>query len=330
MSRIPVTPHHSCPPPDVNQFAVSMIKPVVGSAATPTPGRVMINGMAYDLADWWGRGHKKVPAEVDPLMIEIAGLDLSFMFPRATPSCPVNIPRKCSVNAVYPEVNATSGLPEFCHFDALLTQLDPIGVVYYEWSDIARPDSKLFGYNGMAVDMAPYYAANPQWISKEQLEIVESTFGRDATRALGIDPELQALAKCLIEAYGVGAMERTSFVCTSANIILWISLIIISLVVVVRFVLAVAFSWFLSKQLGHIDSTKWFAFNRKKGAIEVAPPGTGVTAATHPQSFSLFSKVDLSYRYRELYTMCRMGGASCREFAYTKLDFDARSGHMLL
>lgn len=32
--------------------------------------------------------------------------------------------------------------------------------------------------------------------------------------------------------------------------------------------------------------------------------GTGVTAATHPQSFSLFHTVDFTKRYKELYTLC--------------------------
>jgi chitin synthase len=262
--------------------------------------------MAYDIVDYWGTAHPNVSnVAKDPFMSEIAGKDLSFLFPKLTPSCKDRIPRSCKINAVYPEAGQSKGIKEFCHDPRALKEVKPIGSVYFEWSDIKRPDSKRFAFNGYAVDMAPYFASNTtQWISAPELELITQHFGRDATVALGVDSNLRSLANCLVEAYGIGKLENTDFLCYGANVILWISLIVISAVVIIRFILAVAFSWTLSSRLGRINDASWYQVNRKVGKIEIAQPGTGVTAVTHPQSFSLFSKVDLSYRYRELYTLC--------------------------
>jgi chitin synthase len=92
--------------------------------------------------------------------------------------------------------------------------------------------------------------------------------------------------------------------CIAANTILTIVLVMILGLIIVRFVLAIAFDWFLSWQLGKIEANKSL-FAKRKSIVNVLNVNDRlVTAATHPQSFSLFERVNFKHQYKDLYTMC--------------------------
>ena len=270
-------------------------------------GRVMIHGFAYELGNFWEK-HPNIGVENGEFAVSVTGKDLSYLFTRETPSCTNQPVFVCKLEVA---VDGINGNPrEHCHPQSTLDAYPTQAPTYFNWTDITRKDKFRFGYSGQVIDMKPYFflkntsVTGEGWLSPADEALVTRALRTDATHLFGASPERVKLANCLLEMYSVGVIEQDTFVCMTAQIIMWISLIIISATVILRFVLAIAFSWFLSWQLGKIRQRKWFSFNKKAGRVEMAQAGTGVTAATHPQSFSLFRKVDLSYRYRELYTMC--------------------------
>lgn len=297
-----------CPPPPELRFSASMIEPdPANGAINLTPGRVMILGNVYELGSWWIENHPAIPNfDAQTLLNTITGYDMSFYFPGDTPSCPSAAPRKCSAGLAYPLVmNNLKDLKAYCHPRSYLTdgRIKPLGPVSYGWESISNEKRDRFVFSGQTVDVGPFQEDINFWLDKDKVALIRSALRSDASHLFGGSSELIKFGKCLVESFGVGPLELETFVCNTAQIILWISLIVISALVAVRFVLAIAFSWTLSDRLGKINQTRWFSWNRKNGKVETAAIGTGVTAATHPQSFSLFRNVDLSHRYRELYTM---------------------------
>lgn len=249
--------------------------------------------------------------------------DFSFMFTPTSDACttlgltPTPI---CNPSKVYGD-SALAQVNNKCHGDyqTVMSTLDQefVATVYYEWSEIETPNSKVFGYNGIAIDMSPYFDANLDWLGAYSAELMP-VFATDATVRFSRDPNLETLGNCLADIYGVGMVESQPMLCVSSQVILYLSLIIISALIIVRFALAICFDWFLSWQLGKIQETNKFSRiqaqkknNTAHTEAALSNPatndplsGTGVTAATHPQSFTLFNRISFKDRYRELYTIC--------------------------
>ena len=79
--------------------------------------------------------------------------------------------------------------------------------------------------------------------------------GQDLTRVIAShrEPETQwrQEAACLMHILKVGEIDTKSVGCIASDVVLYLSLVVILGVILVKFVLAVAFGWFLSWRLGN-------------------------------------------------------------------------------
>lgn len=76
--------------------------------------------------------------------------------------------------------------------------------------------------------------------------------GRDATYWLSTTADRLQIGKCLTDLLKVGVVDTRSTGCIISDIVLWVSLAVILGVVLIRFLLAVVFGWFVSGKIGSI------------------------------------------------------------------------------
>lgn len=76
--------------------------------------------------------------------------------------------------------------------------------------------------------------------------------GRDATYWLSTTADRLQIGKCLTDILKVGVVDTRSTGCIISDIVLWVSLAVILGVVLIRFLLALVFGWFVSWKLGSI------------------------------------------------------------------------------
>lgn len=262
-------------------------------------GSVLIRGKMYDLSEWILNNHPVVDG-LDLQQISNSDIpeNLSNLF-RTTKdnSCDKNILQNCLYSDLEPH----------CHdWDSLESKLKDkmVGRVIYKWKDVTETNYMIF--NGKIIDMNWFVdekVKDKLVFSQEKDDLLLDLLGKDATMALTKLTDNSDLAACLVHNHPAGVIEQEIIMCVAANVILNIALVIICSLVMIRFLLAVVFGWFLSWQLGKIQATRSIFQLLSKQNHEYEP-GTGVTAATNPQTFSLFHKIDFTLRYKELYTLC--------------------------
>ncbi|KAF9187505.1 Chitin synthase, class 3 [Haplosporangium sp. Z 767] len=150
----------------------------------------------------------------------------------------------------------------------LIRQLRFMGEVYFSWEDIKAPDTNYAVYNGNVLDLNRL-----TWL--EDNIIVPSGFfpfmngtyaGKDISLSMSYTKDRTKIARCLSEIVKVGVIDQMSLGCVVADIVLYVSLIVILSVVLLRFFLAVIFGWVLSWRLGSFDE-KTFAEKLKRQEI---------------------------------------------------------------
>ncbi|KAI3651516.1 hypothetical protein MP228_002819 [Amoeboaphelidium protococcarum] len=304
----------SCPPPNGSQYNFKDIK---GGNYLPA-GKVVVYGQVYDIKSWFNEKHPAIQGvqSMGKLISEGAPYDISGMFEWDNGACAQfsNVRPDCDYAKIFSkQFSGKSGL-RHCHklssSDSILSPLR-VGDVYFTWESVTEQapsgsKSNYMVYNGLVLDMGRYLSGEQQFGPEVDL-LVRRALGSDASSYFGKSPELKQIGDCMAAMYTAGTIEKDPILCLAANTILNIALIMICSLVMVRFILAVFFGWFLSWQLGKIQASRTLFQVAAGSDVEnkhVQSVGTGVTAATHPQSFSLFHVVDFDVRYRELYTLC--------------------------
>ncbi|CAO3635269.1 unnamed protein product [Cunninghamella blakesleeana] len=141
---------------------------------------------------------------------------------------------------------------------AKLQIINSTRLVGYDWEDLASPKlANYFVVDGNVLNMDPYINAFPKPIPQDELDslirmILHQNFakgGRDATKHFFRRPELQASINCLVQKYRAGHIDKSTPGCFVASIILYCSLGIVLSIVMARFLMALIFSWFISRKL---------------------------------------------------------------------------------
>ena len=149
----------------------------------------------------------------------------------------------------------------------LLKKLKKARSIAVDWNEI-NPKSSYLVYNGHVMDMELYLQENTKFLGEEVDELIKDNIGNDATREfLAFDPD-QEIISCLIDSFKVANLSREPNGCFAANMILILSLIVILMVVLTRFVMAIAFDWFISHQLDKQkkpSSKSMKQYNKKDG-----------------------------------------------------------------
>lgn len=146
--------------------------------------------------------------------------------------------------------------------------LTVLGDVYFTWDDIRNTTRNLVVYNGDVLDLDLI-----DWISTDDMTYPELfnqlrddplMKGHDISVVLTNGHQRQ-VARCLSEIVKVGNIDSQTVGCIASNVVLIISLIFILAVVIVKFLMACYFRWYVSMRQGAMvmDSKSMNARNKQ-------------------------------------------------------------------
>ncbi|KAI9008968.1 chitin synthase-domain-containing protein [Phycomyces nitens] len=217
-----------------------------------------------------------MPGSGDLRELGFGGRDLSFMFQIVNYNCKgifkpilqddadgnvVNYFPCVTIDRYHPQVNGTDNpIREGCHVSpdsrTALRDLDIVGDVYYNWTDLQQPGTSLIAFNGNVLDLTRLRYLTPNVPLPLQVARIvgpgSAFIGRDATYWLSTTADRLQIGKCLTDILKVGVLDTRSTGCIISDIVLWVSLAVILGVVFIRFFLALVFGWFVSWKLGSI------------------------------------------------------------------------------
>ncbi|CAG8702704.1 9295_t:CDS:2 [Cetraspora pellucida] len=196
------------------------------------------------------------------------GLDITNFFKRDNSeiaSCQLNSIKKFA--AVIQPLCSNSSSPTSCPLDKLtFPALQTYNLkntskrVGFDYGDLGSPELKnYFVIDGAVLNLDPYISANPNPLQNDLLDkMIRSVLnsphpsnGKDVTQLIfGKDSTKQAM-KCLIEKYYAGNIDKQTIGCFTADVFNYIMLVVILGVVMVRFLMACIFNWFISFRLAH-------------------------------------------------------------------------------
>jgi chitin synthase len=218
------------------------------------PNHVVIFGKVYNMGPILEQ-HNALPyfavRQFEVQQINSAsGVDVSPFFRRElSPTCLSRLRSEVTFQCSSIAFNSVH-----CHrWSEVTSILDSIhvGPVYYTWDQV-KVNPNLIVYGGNVLDMAPYMIGNNKFFGEEVDNIIRNHLMSDSTFAFAKIDSGPAIGQCLMDMYLVGRLEAISPGCWASNIVLIVSFIIVMGLVLIRFLFAVLFRWFISNQLGKI------------------------------------------------------------------------------
>ncbi|TPX39855.1 chitin synthase [Synchytrium endobioticum] len=157
----------------------------------------------------------------------------------------------CVIPGVWPPTNMpfqyNSCHTSPAHYRALAA-LPIQGSVYVHWETVAASQTMLV-FNGFVLDLT-MLSANPYFLGQDFYNMIQANIGKDATKHFSLNATTLAKAQCLDETFRVGEIDSQPFGCVVSNVVLYVSLIVIVGVVLIRFILAITFSYLIGSRLG--------------------------------------------------------------------------------
>ncbi|GAA6062647.1 hypothetical protein JCM10212_003459 [Sporobolomyces blumeae] len=148
--------------------------------------------------------------------------------------------------------------------------MKPLGQVYYTWDDLKNSSRNLGVYDGAVLDFSLL-----NWLDKSQVsypalfDTIRSSndafTARDIT-SLMLNSKQRDVAECMVDVLRVGFIDSITFGCVASDVVLYVSLVVIIGVVVIRFLMAVMFGWFLSWKIGKFPE-ETFEERRARAAV---------------------------------------------------------------
>jgi chitin synthase len=127
------------------------------------------------------------------------------------------------------------------------------GDVYFTWEDIRNSSRNLMVWGGDVLDLNLLDWFNRTQVNIppifDQIKVNPAVRGVDVTRAYSSSYEKQ-VARCFTETIKVGSIDTESIGCIASKVVLYVSLVFILAVVMAKFMLALAFQWFISRKFG--------------------------------------------------------------------------------
>lgn len=261
-------------------------------------GYVSVNGKAYifdgtspEGSEFQAEGHNKISGPWNE-----AGMDASFLFQNVNGNCHGIITPKEDSSIPYDDVDNLawyfpcklinqdgSSQPNFtetgpysgwnCHTTdeerKAFYKLKPAAQIYYSWDDLKNYTRNLVVYNSDVLDLDRL-----QWLNTKDVSYPPVFDDFRTTIFQGYDLSIvlstghgKKLARCLSEIIKVGEIDSKSVGCLASDVILYISLIFILSVVVLKFIIACYFRWFVVKGQG-ADSVDNETLNQQMNNIE--------------------------------------------------------------
>ena len=236
--------------PDLNSFDYNLIQ---GFGPAFHPNTFIVSGSLYDMSGYLSThaAFAGVNSQLSNKIAATSGLDISNYF--RSPSNSIcsglfqsNITLRCS---------SSDFSASYCHgtqtAQNALKNLR-IGPITYDWSILNQTSHSLIVFRSAVIDVTEYLGLPVPPFGPVVDSIIRQYLGQDATKAF-FDAGLSQYGDCMASLKTIGQVYAESTGCYLTNVILWVSLIIIGSLVVVRFVLAVTFSWFISSELGKLQ-----------------------------------------------------------------------------
>ena len=145
------------------------------------------------------------------------------------------------------------------------------GDVYYTWDDIKNSTRNLMVYSGSVLDLDLldwFNKTQVQWPAKfDHLRENPDVKGVDITHVFqsGADKKM---GQCLEEIIRVGSIDTESVGCIASKVVLYVSLVFILSIVLVKFLLAIAFQWFLSRKYAAAKTSQTSDKKKRNKQIE--------------------------------------------------------------
>ncbi|PWN22475.1 hypothetical protein BCV69DRAFT_267874 [Microstroma glucosiphilum] len=130
--------------------------------------------------------------------------------------------------------------------------------VGYGWEDLKNSTfANYLVIEGHVLNMNPYLLANPKAIANDsvdlairsQLQNFTDSGARDATRYFYTSSATKNAIPCMMEKYMAGSIDKITPGCFVSDMFLYVSLLAILGVVMIRFFMALYFSWFLADRM---------------------------------------------------------------------------------
>lgn len=259
-----------------NQF-LRVNDTITGSSTFGTLG---IHGILYNVTK------AKSPPDLDfALLSRVPGQDITPYFQREASSfkackgirSPIATDPPCSTVNPCPlgPLNSSS---TFTQLNIFKTEF----LAGYSWDQVSDMKN-YFVLDGAVINLTPYITAHSTAISSDQVDIAIRTIlkagvgasGKDATRLFYGRPELKATLPCIRERYYAGNIDKVTPGCFVSSLFLYTGLIVILGLVIVRFIMACIFNWFLSERLAGPPSSQ--DLNRSAISPAVMPEGANIS-----------------------------------------------------
>lgn len=241
-----------------------------------TPGFVAVGGFIFNST-------QSGNADIQALATRLSGQDISNNFQRSASfynACtgrtfraamddPCEIATNCQLGALNAQTIATLGLRN--------TTLR----AGYGWDQVAELTNYLV-IDGTVLNMSPYMAAHKSAIPNDNIDTALRAIlsgnpknGKDGTLIFYSRSDLKAAVPCLTQRYHAGNIDKITPGCFISQLVLYAGLIVILGLIMIRFVMACVFNWFLSARLaGNVSSS---LLNKSAISPSVMPEGANVS-----------------------------------------------------
>src|SRR5271170_1564893 len=196
-----------------------------------------------------------------------SGQDITPFFVVSNPSSCADLNSQAAVQDLCYPTNGFNGCPLGDFNPTTLSDLQVYNtskMVGFSWNQIGLLTNAMV-INGIVMNMDAYMNANPDAIANDTVDDAIRTIlrrpgsasgGRDATHLFTSRTELKDIIPCLSDKYGQGIIDRETAGCFFSSVLLYVTLVVIFALVLVRFVMACVFSWFISWKLSRTPKVK--------------------------------------------------------------------------
>jgi len=245
-------------------------------------GYLIIHGKAYNLAESNHPPARGIPSGANVLFDlpeDFRGKDASMMFQNVNGACKglitpkpnSDIPTSGNSNMAwyfpcraFNQDGSSKPNTTFLEYNGFMCHTSDVarnayyglrnaGDVYFTWDDIRNSSRNLMVWGGDVLDLnlLDYFNRTQVNIPPifDQIKVNPAVRGVDVTRAYSSSYEKQ-VARCFTETIKVGSIDTESIGCIASKVVLYVSLVFILAVVGAKFVLALAFQWFISRKFG--------------------------------------------------------------------------------
>ncbi|KAJ6558579.1 glycosyltransferase family 2 protein [Mycena vulgaris] len=245
-----------------------------------TPGTLAVQGIVYNISA------AKSPANLSfTTLAKIPGQDITQYFDRAATDFP-----KCTGLTARVALDAPCSAITPCQLgkSSLAATFTALGFTKtaftagYSWDQVGQLSNYIV-LDGAVLNMATYIQNHPSAVPSDPVDAALRTLlsssntasGKDGTRLFSSRASLKPAIPCLQQRYYAGNIDKVTPGCFISSLVLYLGLGVILGLVLIRFVMAIIFKWYLSSRLAGNPDSK--TLERSAISPAVMPEGANVS-----------------------------------------------------